>query len=73
MREIKDQCIWVTGASTGLGKALTQQLAEAGNFVIVSARSQAALTDLALQYPGKIKTLTLDVSHQMNLEKTSEK
>jgi len=66
MNTINGRCIWITGASSGLGRRLAQDLAAAGNFVIVSARSQDALSELALQYPGKIKVLPLDVSHQLN-------
>ncbi len=64
---ISGRCIWVTGASSGLGKALTQQLAEAGNFVIASARSQKDLAELAAQYPGKIKIFPIDVSRTLDL------
>ncbi len=71
MNNIKGRCIWITGASSGLGKALTIQLVEAGNFVIASARSKAALSDLAKQYPGKIKILPLDVSRALDLKKTA--
>ena len=71
MNKIIGRCIWVTGASSGLGRALVQQLAEAGNYVIASARSHTALVDLALQYPGKIKVFPLDVSHQLDMEKAA--
>ncbi len=71
MNKIKGRCIWITGASSGLGKALTIQLVDAGNFVIASARSQTALADLAKLYPGKIKILPLDVSHALDLKKTA--
>jgi len=69
--KITGRCIWITGASSGLGKVLTEQLADAGNFVIVSARSQTALTKLALQYPGKIKPLPFDISRNIDLKKTA--
>lgn len=72
MKKITDRCIWVTGASSGLGLALVQQLAEAGNYVIASARSQSALAALALQYPGKVKAFPLDVSNQLNIEKAAQ-
>lgn len=70
---ITGRCIWITGASSGLGKALAEQLAEAGNFVIVSARSHAALSQLACQYPGKIKSLPLDLSRNLDLKDTVQR
>jgi NAD(P)-dependent dehydrogenase (short-subunit alcohol dehydrogenase family) len=66
MKTITGRCIWVTGASSGLGRALVEQLAESGNYVIASARSQPALAELALQHPGKIKIFPLDVSHALD-------
>ncbi|GGY75426.1 short-chain dehydrogenase [Cellvibrio zantedeschiae] len=71
MNTITGRCIWITGASSGLGKALSLQLAEAGNFVIASARSQSALANLAALYPGKIKALPLDVGRNLNLQQAA--
>lgn len=71
MNKITERCIWITGASSGLGKALAQQLAEAGNFVIASARSASTLASLAAQYPGKIKTLPIDLGRNLDLIETA--
>jgi short-subunit dehydrogenase len=73
MNQITGRCIWITGASSGLGKALAKRLAEAGNYVIVSARSQTPLNELALKNPGKIKSFPLDLSHNINLKEAGEK
>jgi NAD(P)-dependent dehydrogenase (short-subunit alcohol dehydrogenase family) len=40
---------WVTGASTGLGRAIAQGLLAAGSLVAVTARSVSALDDLAAE------------------------
>lgn len=71
MSNISGRCIWITGASSGLGRALAIQLAEAGNFVIASARSSSELAALATHYPGAIKSLPLNVSNAIDLEKTA--
>ncbi len=71
MNNISGRCIWVTGASSGLGRAIVAQLAAQGNYIIASARSQPALTELALQHPGKIKIFPLDVSRELDLQKAS--
>lgn len=71
MNRITGRCIWITGASSGLGKALAEQLAEAGNFVIASARSQTALANLAAMYPGKIKSLPMDVGRTLDLQQAA--
>ena len=51
---------WITGASTGIGRALAVALAERGVKVAASARSADKLTELARAYPG-IAPLPLDV------------
>jgi NADP-dependent 3-hydroxy acid dehydrogenase YdfG len=72
VKKITGRCIWITGASSGLGQALAQELATAGNFVIASARSQTALSELALRHPGKIKPFPLDVSNNLDLKKAAQ-
>ncbi|RYZ86354.1 MAG: SDR family NAD(P)-dependent oxidoreductase [Moraxellaceae bacterium] len=67
--QITGRCIWITGASSGLGRALAEQLAQAGNFVIASARSTEALDNLVMTYPGKIKALPVDVSSSIDATK----
>lgn len=71
MNKMTGRCIWITGASSGLGRALAEQLAEAGNFVIASARSKSELANLAAQYPGKIKILPIDVGRNLNLKEAA--
>ena len=51
---------WITGASTGIGRALAVALAEQGVKVAASARSADTLAELARAHPG-IAPLPLDV------------
>ena len=53
--------IWVTGATTGLGRALALQLAAGGALVIASARNREALEELAAQN-ANIRPLRCDIS-----------
>lgn len=53
--------IWVTGASSGLGRSLALQLAERGALVIASARGEQALQDLAAEH-SNIRPLPLDIT-----------
>ncbi|MDC0135840.1 SDR family NAD(P)-dependent oxidoreductase [Sulfitobacter sp.] len=53
---------WLVGASDGLGAALALQLSRAGAEVILSARSEDKLNDLANSLPGKAEVVTVDVS-----------
>ena len=47
----KDGCVWITGASSGIGAALALELATQGWQVAISARRQAALDEIAQQHP----------------------
>jgi|TARA_B110000211_G_scaffold116429_1_gene134851 short-subunit dehydrogenase len=44
---IRNEIIWITGASSGIGKAIAKQLAQQGNKVIASGRNRQALDELA--------------------------
>ncbi|KUN38110.1 short-chain dehydrogenase [Streptomyces longwoodensis] len=51
----------VTGCSSGLGRALADAAAEAGDLVIATARRPATLNDLVDRYPDRLSTVALDV------------
>jgi NAD(P)-dependent dehydrogenase (short-subunit alcohol dehydrogenase family) len=51
----------VTGCSSGLGRALAVAAAQAGAYVVATARQPAALADLVREWPGRIIPLALDV------------
>lgn len=55
------QTIWVTGASSGIGRALALSFAYDGHRVAVSARNAAALADLATQ-SSNIAVYPVDVT-----------
>lgn len=52
--------VWITGASSGIGRALALSLARDGVRVAVSARSADKLTELAASHPN-IEAFPLDV------------
>jgi short-subunit dehydrogenase len=64
-REIAGGCVWITGASSGLGHALARRMAAEGWRVAASARSRDALSDLAAgdrDLKGEIHAVPLDVT-----------
>ena len=59
--------VWVTGASSGLGRSLALQLAAKGNLVIASARNQAELNKLA-ELDANIVPLVCDITDEKAME-----
>lgn len=53
---------FITGASAGFGRILTEQLLAAGHRVAATARKPETLADLAEKFPGQIITPRLDVT-----------
>ena len=56
-------CTWfITGASTGFGRMLAEEVLKGGGKVIATARNLDKVTDLEAKYPGASKALALDVT-----------
>lgn len=68
--------IWITGAGSGIGKALTKVYAENGNTLILSGRSTDKLEALRTELNHTdctIHTLALDVSNEDAIQETVNK
>ena len=52
MEPLKDKLVLVTGASAGIGRATARTLARAGARVVVAARREERLRELAEELPG---------------------
>lgn len=67
-----NKVVWITGASSGIGEALARKIASKGGRLVLSARNQSALEDVASKCRalGSPDTLVLpiDVSHHDSLE-----
>ncbi|MCV6605589.1 MAG: SDR family NAD(P)-dependent oxidoreductase, partial [Porticoccaceae bacterium] len=53
---------WITGASRGIGRALTEYYLAAGQLVWASARDCQPLQPLQQQYPQLLTLLPLDIT-----------
>jgi NAD(P)-dependent dehydrogenase (short-subunit alcohol dehydrogenase family) len=53
---------FITGCSTGFGRALAQAVLDHGFKVALTARDQTAVSALAAEYPGRALALPLDVT-----------
>lgn len=63
---------WIIGASEGLGRALAQALAAKGAKLILSARSEEKLAELAASLPTTVRPLPLDVTDLAQMAKIAE-
>jgi NAD(P)-dependent dehydrogenase (short-subunit alcohol dehydrogenase family) len=69
--EISGKTIWLTGATSALGRQLALQLAAAGNHVIASARNETALQRLVEDSKGVITRLALDLTDKTSMDRAA--
>ena len=70
MQFFENKVIWITGASSGIGEALTYALSSAGAIIIISSRNLAELERVKNQstHPDKIKITPLDLENASSLQ-----
>ena len=60
--------VWfITGCSTGFGRALAKQVLKNGENVVVTARKIADIEDLETQYPNNAIAVKLDVTNKQEI------
>jgi short-subunit dehydrogenase len=60
--DISHSRILLTGASGGIGQALAEALCRDGAHLLLAARQQDALQELARRFPGRIETVQADIA-----------
>ena len=70
LRDWRDRRVWLVGASSGIGRAVAEQLHRLGAQVIVSARQVEALEDFVAQHPGST-CWPLDVTDASAVQSTA--
>ena len=71
----KDKVIWITGASSGIGKALAIELSKQQCKLILSSRREHMLQEVKneCQQPENVKILTLDLADYKNMTSVAAK
>jgi len=64
---------WLVGASEGLGRALAEKMSAAGAELILSARSEDRLQELADSLPGKAEALAVDIADDESVSQVGER
>ncbi|MFA0792535.1 SDR family NAD(P)-dependent oxidoreductase [Microbulbifer echini] len=73
MGEIRDRTLWITGASSGIGRALVLRFVAHNNVVIASGRRREALEELQQIAPARIHVLDCDVADDQSMAAISER
>lgn len=63
----RQDVIWVTGATSGIGLEMTMQLCQQGHLVIASGRNQDKLNELSTRFP-LLKTLAFDITDTASVD-----
>ena len=66
--KLENRWIWITGASTGLGKEMVRQLLVQNNRLILTARSEENLREVQKLSPDQIWVVPADLSLQESTE-----
>jgi len=65
--------VWfITGASTGFGRLLAEEVLKAGGTVLATARKPEQIADLAQQYPETARAFALDVTKSEQIESVAQ-
>jgi NAD(P)-dependent dehydrogenase (short-subunit alcohol dehydrogenase family) len=70
----KEAKVWfITGASTGFGRLLAEEVLKTGACVIATARKPEQITDLERKYPATARTFTLDVTRPSQISAVAQR
>jgi short-subunit dehydrogenase len=71
---MKDKVVIITGASSGIGKALAKEFASNGSKLVLAARRLDKLNELQMELPGiEVESVETDVSKEEDCRKLVEK
>ena len=64
---------WLTGASSGIGAALAEEILKTGAHLAVSSRNDGPLKELAQRYPGQVMVLPGDLTNSQTVREIGER
>ena len=73
MMGFKNKTVWVTGASSGIGKALAIQFSKLGANVVLSSRKESDLKEVEKLCQANTLVLPLDLTLQENFNELVKK
>jgi NAD(P)-dependent dehydrogenase (short-subunit alcohol dehydrogenase family) len=69
---LKDKVVVVTGASSGIGRAIAARVVAGGGKVVAFARNSTRLAELINEHPGAIFSITGDVTSSEDLQRLAQ-
>ncbi|BCX70469.1 MULTISPECIES: SDR family NAD(P)-dependent oxidoreductase [Pseudomonas] len=63
---------WLTGAGSGIGAALAEEILKTGAHLAVSSRSEAPLKILSQRYPGQVLVMAGDLTNSQTVREIGE-
>lgn len=72
MNTFKDKVIWITGASSGIGKETAIQLSKLGGKIILSSRRKSELEKVAQQCSGETVVLPINLADSANFDELTQ-
>ena len=63
----------ITGASSGLGRLMSERLLARGDRVVATVRREQAMADLQQTYGERLQVITLDLAHTASIAPTIER
>lgn len=74
MTELRSSRVWfITGASSGFGRLLAEEVLKRGERVIATARDLSKIADLEKQFPGAARVFSLDVTKPNDISSATQK
>lgn len=71
-KTLKDKIIWITGASSGIGLSLINELLNSDSILIASARSLSGLEALKVKYSTRLYLVEVDVTSTDSVKKATD-
>src|SRR5438105_3907027 len=74
-RPLNEQVVVITGASSGIGRLAALEFGKHGSSVVIAARNEAALREVATeirQYGGKSEVVVTDVTRSDQVERLAQ-